>query len=317
MMKIHSYMAINGYMADLYFRMKRLEDMVEERVADVEGTREGEHAVGKGGVTEEAWTKAVEKARAAAAGDTSRELLKAPAADQVSSQSKEKTKATAATAGTDGVAEEDQKSWDSLPGQRGTSVLRQRANASIVERRPSASLTERPSFQTAQASHTVKKNGKPKELEKIIIRDPHPLATHPDKVISELAREVELIREELTSSSTGDDPQYQGANADVYVKTVTWPDNVTFANFWDYLLVPTLVYELSYPRIKTRRPLYLLEKALATFGTFFVIYVITEHWIMPHQPDPSTPLLQTFLELAVPMILNVSLSAGGGAKNHS
>ncbi len=35
--------------------------------------------------------------------------------------------------------------------------------------------------------------------------------------------------------------------------------------------------------------LYVLEKTLATFGTFLVIYVITEHWIMPFTPTADTP----------------------------
>jgi sterol O-acyltransferase len=30
--------------------------------------------------------------------------------------------------------------------------------------------------------------------------------------------------------------------------TMTYPNNVTFANFIDFLLIPTLVYELDYPR---------------------------------------------------------------------
>lgn len=57
------------------------------------------------------------------------------------------------------------------------------------------------------------------------------------------------------------------------------------------------------------RPSYLLEKALAGVGTFCVIYVITEHWIMPHKPSPDVPIIQTFLALAVPMLVNVSLSS--------
>lgn len=272
MMKIHSYMAINGFMADNYYRMKRLEDMVEERVAEVEGSRDGEKVVGRGGVTEQAWQRAIDKARAA--------------------EEREKVDAQSSFASSSAVEDEEPSRWDSLPAQRGTSILRQRANASVVERRPSVSQTE-----------SIPKPQKEPPASQTVIRDPHPLATHPDKVISDLAREVELIREELTSSSPASD---QLASPEVHTKTVTWPSNITLANFWDYLLVPTLVYELSYPRTKAVRPLYLLEKFLATFGTFFVIYVITEHWIMPRQPDPSTPLLRTFLELAVPMILNVS-----------
>lgn len=51
----------------------------------------------------------------------------------------------------------------------------------------------------------------------------------------------------------------------------------------------------------------MLEKTLATFGTFFVIYVITEHWIMPIQPTPNTPFLRAFVQLALPMMINYLL----------
>lgn len=291
-MKMHSYMAVNGYMADNYFRMKRIEDMIEERVADIEGSRPDEHPIGRSGVTEEAWRRAIENAAAVQV----RERKRVEEPGEAIGSSSAVDESSAAT-GTDSKAAGDSQNllqpqvWDSLPAQRGTNILRQRALPSVIDRRPSTSRTERPN---------VHKAGDGSKNEQVI-RDPHPLATHPDKVISDLAREVEMIREELTSST----PAADEVNPEVYTETMTWPANVTFANFWDYLLVPTLVYELSYPRLRTVRPLYLLEKALATFGTFFVIYVITEHWIMPRQPDPSTPLVKTFLELAVPMMLNV------------
>lgn len=287
LMKMHSYMAINGYFADTYHRMKRLESTIEERVADIEGIREGEKPVGKGGVSEEAWMRAVQKAAAA---DETDLRSKADGNDVNGSSALDTNDESAALSTQNGH-------WDNLQAQRGTSSLRQRANSSIIDRR-------RPSIVRSSADATIKKgqDGKEKDKHETLIRDPHPLATHPDPLINSLAREVELLREELTSSKAVIDE-----NPDVYTETVTWPSNVTFANFFDYLLVPTLVYELSYPRLRTVRPLYLLEKALATFGTFFVIYVITEHWIMPRQPSPDTPLLRTFLELAVPMMLNYLL----------
>lgn len=290
MMKIHSYMAINGYMADNFHRMKRLEGMIEERVAEVErgDTDNTENAVGAGGVTEEAWQRAVTRAKQAVDAEKERR--------QVSGE-----KAKTDEVDEDEVAREGaSEKWNSLPAQRGTSILRQRATASVIEKRTSVGKAE-----------SVKQA--PRDDTEVVIRDPHPLATHPDNLISELAREVESIREDLTSSpSPAVTLTAEGVQRETYTKTVTWPANVTFLNFWDYLLVPTLVYELSYPRTKAIRPLYLLEKTLATFGTFFVIYVITEHWIMPKQPDPSTPLLRTFLELAVPMMINVSPNRCGG-----
>ncbi|UZJ54057.1 hypothetical protein CBS101457_003377 [Exobasidium rhododendri] len=299
MMKIHSYMAINGYMADLYYRMKRLEGMIEERVAEVEkdeadGGKGGKGGKGGGifvGVTEKAWQRAVKRARVAEDEEKERRKVKVNAIDTLAGEVELPVSKAS-------KPEYTEEKWNSLPAQRGTSILRQRANASIVERRTSVKKT------SEVVEKATRKSDDPNE---VVIRDPHPLATHPDQLISELSREVENIREDLTSSPSNITTTAEGVEREVYTKTVTWPSNITFANFWDYLLIPTLVYELSYPRTKAIRPLYLLEKALATFGTFFVIYVITEHWIMPHQPDPSTPLLRTFLELAVPMMINYLL----------
>ena len=49
-------------------------------------------------------------------------------------------------------------------------------------------------------------------------------------VIGDIAVEMQELEKELTKGNT------------------TYPQNQTFANFIDYLLVPTLVYELEYPR---------------------------------------------------------------------
>ena len=62
---------------------------------------------------------------------------------------------------------------------------------------------------------------------------PHPLVDHPDEKISAIAAEYTDIESELTSSG----PKY-----------VRWPDNITFKDFTVYQLIPTLVYELEYPR---------------------------------------------------------------------
>ena len=59
------------------------------------------------------------------------------------------------------------------------------------------------------------------------------LVHHPDEEISALARELSEFESELTS--TGPD-------------RVHWPNNITYKNFAVYQLIPTLVYELEYPR---------------------------------------------------------------------
>jgi hypothetical protein len=51
---------------------------------------------------------------------------------------------------------------------------------------------------------------------------------------------------------------------------LVYPKNCTFGNYVDYMLVPTLVYEPSYPRTERVRPMYVLEKAIATLGMYLV-----------------------------------------------
>jgi sterol O-acyltransferase len=61
----------------------------------------------------------------------------------------------------------------------------------------------------------------------------HPLVDHPDARVSEMARELSELEAELVSTG----PRY-----------VRWPDNIGWKNFAEYMLIPSLVYELEYPR---------------------------------------------------------------------
>ncbi|KAG6833002.1 hypothetical protein H0H87_012588 [Tephrocybe sp. NHM501043] len=97
---------------------------------------------------------------------------------------------------------------------------------------------------------------------------PHPLVDHPEPHIAELANEYSELQSELTSPG----PAY-----------VTWPHNISLKNFALYQLVPTLVYELEYPRtdkyvlcfcqdghrhlkeISRIRPIYVFEKTVRSF----------------------------------------------------
>ena len=62
---------------------------------------------------------------------------------------------------------------------------------------------------------------------------PHLLIHHADPDISAIAKDYSELQSELTSSG----PHH-----------VTWPDNITWKNFAMYQLIPTLVYDLEYPR---------------------------------------------------------------------
>ncbi|KAI9223916.1 MBOAT, membrane-bound O-acyltransferase family-domain-containing protein [Blastocladiella britannica] len=66
---------------------------------------------------------------------------------------------------------------------------------------------------------------------------------------------------------------------------VRYPNNVTLGNFIDYLLVPTLVYEIGYPRTARIRWAYVAEKVVALAGIILLMYVTVEHYIVPVLED--------------------------------
>ncbi|KAH9479357.1 putative sterol O-acyltransferase 1 [Psilocybe cubensis] len=117
---------------------------------------------------------------------------------------------------------------------------------------------------------------------------PHPLVYHPDPQISDMAKDYSELQSELLSSG----PTY-----------VRWPDNITWKNFAVYQLIPTLVYELEYPRTDRIRPLYVFEKTVATFGTFALLYTVTESFILPYTPRADQSFLRSLLDLALPFMI--------------
>ncbi|KAK4997969.1 Sterol O-acyltransferase 2 (Sterol-ester synthase 2) [Elasticomyces elasticus] len=68
---------------------------------------------------------------------------------------------------------------------------------------------------------------------------------------------------------------------------VTYPKNLTVANYVDYLLCPTLCYELEYPRTPQRSYLELFYKTLAVFGCIFLMTVTSEAFIIPVLDDSA------------------------------
>lgn len=62
---------------------------------------------------------------------------------------------------------------------------------------------------------------------------------------------------------------------------VSYPANLTAYNFWDYLLCPTLCYELEYPRTVEFETMDLIYKVTAVFGCIFLLTVTSEEFILP------------------------------------
>ena len=62
---------------------------------------------------------------------------------------------------------------------------------------------------------------------------------------------------------------------------VTYPKNLTMMNYADYILCPTVCYELEYPRTSNINWMELFYKTLAVFGCIFLLTLISEEFIIP------------------------------------
>ena len=60
-----------------------------------------------------------------------------------------------------------------------------------------------------------------------------------------------------------------------------YPNNLSLANHYEYIFLPTVVYELAYPRSERINKLYVAEKLAATFGVIFVMIMISQTFIYP------------------------------------
>ncbi|WFD34619.1 sterol O-acyltransferase [Malassezia cuniculi] len=182
--------------------------------------------------------------------------------------------------------------WGAHNVQKGTTPLRAKLREACEPSMPERILSPLPDharisreIQAKHSSHFSKQKGDTE------LRDPHPLMWHPDENIRNLALEIARTREILLPLPL----EGHGVGR-------MWPHNVTYANFWDFLLVPSLVYQLRYPRTNSISPLYIFERLLALAGTFFVVYVLVMSVIIPIVHS-DRPIFAQFLHLMLPMVL--------------
>lgn len=90
--------------------------------------------------------------------------------------------------------------------------------------------------------------------------------------------EIETLRETLARELTSP------------MGNVTYPRNLTWANFLDYLLCPTLCYEIEYPRMPSINWTSLVSKIVAIFGCIFLLTITSEEFILPVLADAETRL---------------------------
>lgn len=185
---------------------------------------------------------------------------------------------------------------ESILDETAEPTLRRRTNAAGRHPEPTAPTAAGPDTGAAPLAPASKAN--PEQImttgnrilspEDVLKPAPHPLVDHPDENIAALAREYSELDAELVSTG----PEY-----------IRWPNNISLKNFASYMITPTLVYELEYPRTDRIRPLYVFEKTVATFGTFALLYTVTESFIFPLTPTKDQSFFRSLLDLALPFMI--------------
>lgn len=102
----------------------------------------------------------------------------------------------------------------------------------------------------------------------------HAITTHQPITTDQMTAFSSIIRTELLALTT----ELRGKCA---TTTNHYPSNLTLSNFAEWTCLPTLVYELEYPRQPSTNWLYVLEKTAATFGTLLIMNVISQAYIYP------------------------------------
>ncbi len=101
---------------------------------------------------------------------------------------------------------------------------------------------------------------------------------------------------EKAIGSTGDDDEVMQLREDLAreltspIGNITFPNNLTWSNFADYVCCPTLCYELEYPRTNRIEWQVLSSKIAAVFGCIFLLTVTSEEFIYPVLLDASLRL---------------------------
>jgi len=111
------------------------------------------------------------------------------------------------------------------------------------------------------------------------------------------ADDLSLLREDLAIELTSP------------MGSVTYPKNLTWSNYTDYIFCPTLCYELEYPRTAGVNWMELFYKVLAVFGCIFLLTITSEEFILPVMTESAFRLetVTSFSETALILAESISM----------
>ncbi|KAI1355146.1 MBOAT family protein [Xylaria sp. FL0043] len=157
------------------------------------------------------------------------------------------------------------ESMEPVEGESKSSPQASALSTSHLDRRPSAAMyRERRNSLARSPSH------EPDDIESIsrAIEDGQPLDLNQLLIFERLMKwEIDALADELRGKATQHSHYY--------------PNNLSIANHYEYIFLPTVVYELQYPRSDSINFLYVAEKAAATFGVIFVMIMVSQTFIYP------------------------------------
>ncbi|KAJ5503092.1 hypothetical protein N7463_005966 [Penicillium fimorum] len=157
--------------------------------------------------------------------------------------------------------------------ERGLAISTEIGHSSAVDTELNAEIIELKGKDSSRRSSDLQNYSPSYETDQLLslirtIETEVPLNPNQVKSIRELLeQEIEVLSEGLKGRCSLTNNHY--------------PRNLTIRNICDFMTLPTLVYELEYPRTKKIDWLYVAEKTLATFSIIVVMIAVSQSWIYP------------------------------------
>jgi sterol O-acyltransferase len=135
-------------------------------------------------------------------------------------------------------------------------------------------LDAKPSAEQRRRSISKNTNSEERDIDRAAaaIAARKPLTDDQIQLFERLVKwEIDALADEL--QGTASDP------------TKSYPNNLTFANHYKWVPLPTLVYELEYPQTTSIDWSYVLEKVVAMVGVMFVMIQVSQYSICKSLPS--------------------------------
>ncbi|KAJ3067807.1 hypothetical protein HDU98_008989 [Podochytrium sp. JEL0797] len=134
------------------------------------------------------------------------------------------------------------------------------------------------------------------------VSESSPVSSDGSTVVSDTVEERDGAQEKM--SAVVSDAEVLRGELKGKWKHTQFPQNITISNFVDYMLVPTLVYELEYPRTAKFNLAAFLERVAGTFVAFFLLCTTVDQYVIPIlQETHNMDFFTTIVYLIMPFMV--------------